>query len=918
MSDQPLNLLQRFLYLGNRHPVFVVLTVLAISLAATLGLPGVSTETGTTHWLDQDSNAHQSYLHIAREFGSDRRSYVYLHDEHAWTPEKLQVLENLHNALRQLPFVERVDDLFSSPIVLSEEGQLHSQPLLAGVPVDQQAADRARRMALEDPVALRNIVSGDGKSIAIGLMLREGLGGLSGADAHDVVAQIIAPARQVFARVEQIGMLRNAHDGQVSLMTDLKSVLPMAALLLGLSLYTLFRSKFAAFMPLLVASLATLWALGLAGYAGIPVSALFLLLPPVAAVLATLKIIRLYSSYPHEQTRNHDAASRPDRVRMADFMVRQLGLPILLTVVIMASGFALHVLSPVRILRDFGLAATLALSCAGFLTLFLLPALMTLFGVSRQPSFNTPLDPLPAALVRRLRTWNPRYVLGLAALTGIFLTFLLARLAPPGIHWGPDSAFSLNHPAMQASQTLHQEIAGAEVFYITLDTHATEAFRDPVNLKRLAEIQAFIGKQQVFDRSLSLADLVSQTSMAVAGGRPDAYQVPTSRKLVAQYLLAHPRNQLEHYVSHDWRRTTIVVRHAIGNAALLNHHVHELREAAAGYAGPSMSVSVSSENLLINRSGAKMAVEQGGASLLMLLVIFALMSLMYTSLKGGFIALIPVLIPIVGVIGAMWLLGIPLSATSFAVVVLICGLSLEGTLSLFARYSEQCRQADSFEEAVSSSITQEATPMLAQWLVFSLLFASLMTAETAFIAQFGFLACLAILCMVVANLLIIPLAMARIRLVGIYEMLSLSNQQAALDCSPLFQGMSRYEIRKTILISELRDYPAGARLIEQGSVGRSMFLVVSGALEVVRRDSDGERRQATLEPGDVFGEIGFVNQTYRIADVRALEPVSVLRFDHERLKKDLMLFPHIMAKLNFNICGILGGRLSELVESQSG
>ena len=41
----------------------------------------------------------------------------------------------------------------------------------------------------------------------------------------------------------------------------------------------------------------------------------------------------------------------------------------------------------------------------------------------------------------------------------------------------------------------------------------------------------------------------------------------------------------------------------------------------------------------------------------------------------------------------------------------------------------------------------------------------------------------------------------------------------------------------------------------------------------------------------------------------------MLRFDHERMKKDLMLFPHIMAKLNFNISGILGKRLAEFVKA---
>jgi CRP-like cAMP-binding protein len=95
-----------------------------------------------------------------------------------------------------------------------------------------------------------------------------------------------------------------------------------------------------------------------------------------------------------------------------------------------------------------------------------------------------------------------------------------------------------------------------------------------------------------------------------------------------------------------------------------------------------------------------------------------------------------------------------------------------------------------------------------------------------------------------------------------------------------------------------------------------MYIVVSGRLEVVRRDGGEERIIATLGPGDVFGEIGFVRATHRTAEVRAVGAGSVLRFDHDRLEKDLVFFPHIMAKLNFNISGILGQRLVEWVERE--
>ena len=94
-----------------------------------------------------------------------------------------------------------------------------------------------------------------------------------------------------------------------------------------------------------------------------------------------------------------------------------------------------------------------------------------------------------------------------------------------------------------------------------------------------------------------------------------------------------------------------------------------------------------------------------------------------------------------------------------------------------------------------------------------------------------------------------------------------------------------------------------------------MYLLLSGEVDVVRHNDGESLHLATLKPGQVFGEIGFIKETLRTADVQASTDVSVLRFDYNKLKKDLKMFPNIIAKLNFNISCILGERLADTVES---
>ena len=168
-----------------------------------------------------------------------------------------------------------------------------------------------------------------------------------------------------------------------------------------------------------------------------------------------------------------------------------------------------------------------------------------------------------------------------------------------------------------------------------------------------------------------------------------------------------------------------------------------------------------------------------------------------------------------------------------------------------------------------------------------------------------------------AHLLSTHIVMSRFRLVGICQILALSMQKEILKKSPLFQGMTNYQMRKAILISERQAFKKGDLLVEQGTVGRSMYLILSGKVEIVRKIGSAEKSIAVLEAGEIFGEISYIAATNRTADVLALTPVEALRFDYQKLSKDLKFFPHIIAKLNFNISFILGRRLADLLENMA-
>jgi CRP-like cAMP-binding protein len=105
----------------------------------------------------------------------------------------------------------------------------------------------------------------------------------------------------------------------------------------------------------------------------------------------------------------------------------------------------------------------------------------------------------------------------------------------------------------------------------------------------------------------------------------------------------------------------------------------------------------------------------------------------------------------------------------------------------------------------------------------------------------------------------------------------------------------------------------GELLLEQDTISRNMHLILSDEAEVIRRDGKESHSLAILKPGQIFGEVGYISETERNADVVATEKLSVLRFKYGRMQKDLKFLPNIVAKLNFNISYILGERLADMI-----
>ncbi|HEY6105199.1 MAG TPA: cyclic nucleotide-binding domain-containing protein [Anaeromyxobacteraceae bacterium] len=100
---------------------------------------------------------------------------------------------------------------------------------------------------------------------------------------------------------------------------------------------------------------------------------------------------------------------------------------------------------------------------------------------------------------------------------------------------------------------------------------------------------------------------------------------------------------------------------------------------------------------------------------------------------------------------------------------------------------------------------------------------------------------------------------------------------AALRRSSLFDQLSPAELEVLAELSRPRRFARGQVIVEEGELGDSIYVLVAGEVEVLRRDGSEDKTLARIEPPEFFGEMALIDREQRSATVRAVSEVTALQ-----------------------------------------
>src|SRR5262245_28433714 len=120
----------RFLTFGYRRHWIVAIAVIALTLVSLPAALRIRIDVSIDSLYPPGSEHAVQYQRARTQFGSDETLAIFAADPSLFTPSRLETLQRLCDELQKLPFVERVNSLFTTVDLRSHDDTLDvSAPL---------------------------------------------------------------------------------------------------------------------------------------------------------------------------------------------------------------------------------------------------------------------------------------------------------------------------------------------------------------------------------------------------------------------------------------------------------------------------------------------------------------------------------------------------------------------------------------------------------------------------------------------------------------------------------------------------------------------------------------------------------------------------------------------------------------------
>ncbi|PRP96531.1 Membrane protein YdfJ [Enhygromyxa salina] len=710
-STWPSRLLARVTRAVLRRRTATLIGLLALIVAAALGLTRLRIDFSSTAFYGDASEAAQRFAEHQATWGADDDTLLVLVHPEApgdeagvFGAERLAAIAALTDALADAPKVDAVSSITSLALPQPARfGQAELTPtsvpeLAARLALAEQTPEQ-RRDLLERLPFVPTLLSADGRETVIVVELAFSSDDVQRTKAAvDELEAVIAAHDDALSEVgltrELAGVPATRASFFALVVHDQLIFAPLTVTIIGLALLLVFRRIHGVVIPAVAAAVPLLVLVGIMAWTGEAVGLLnqayFTLLP----VIAVADAIHVVARYHEERRADPSPAHRDEAIVRA---CSRVGLACLLTSVTTAAGFASLAVADMPILRGFGLYAALGIGLA-FVTVIVLVPLLLSFVRDDQLAPELPgLRPVDAVVEFAIR--QPGLVL--VASSAVLLLAIV-----PATRVEIDNTLSglleADHPTRVASTRVDEALGG--VLGLEFELRGAEGvdLREPALLAAIHGFEVWLAQQPEVRAVEGLGTVVAGTGVLMREGSTIP---PTRAGVDARLELIAPYAPLDRLVRDDGRRLRI---HAglpdAGGVAFVAFADRAEAELIGRLAGAEVEAHATGTALLAYRGVNGITRDLRDSFGLVFAVVLVVIGLSFRSLWPALVAVLPNGGPLLLGYATLGVLAQVLDPLAAVILTLALGIAVDDSLHIMVRTREELAAGARVEDAVRRAI----------------------------------------------------------------------------------------------------------------------------------------------------------------------------------------------------------------------
>ncbi|WP_242120742.1 efflux RND transporter permease subunit [Aestuariivivens sediminicola] len=645
--------------------------------------------------LPDDHEVNMIYNDFLNTFGEEGNLIVLgVKDTTVLTVEKFNAWNRLSDSFKMYPEVETVISIkdLQKLIKDSDNEKFILQPFIKdSISTQEELKALENDLFNKYPFYDNFLFNADSKTIRTAIYLKKDI--VNTSVRKDFIVKSLIPSIEDFqtkhnldVRISGMPYIRTLNSQII--VDEIGWFVAAALLVTSLIFFFFFRSFRATFISLIVVCIGVMWTLGIIGMLNYEITVLTALIPPLIIVIGIPNCIFLINKYQHE------VKLHGNKVKSLQRVITKIGNATLMTNVTTASGFATFILTESKLLKEFGIVASLSILAIFILCLLIIPIIYTF---------------LPFPKDRHLEHLNRRWIGGFVNWMEHMVKFKRITIYTTAVALLIVSMIGINQIKISGSliedmptnteffrdiRFFEEEFNGIMPLEIMIDTKRKKGVMKLSTLKRMSELEDVILDIPELSKPISVVGLVKYSKQAYYNGNTKFYQLPTAQE--NNFILAYAKNSssrvdlLNNLVdsTEQYARITTFMKD-VGTDKM--ERIQEDLQNKINKVFPKERYNVTmTGKALVFQKGTKYLVKNLTISLSLAIFLISLfMAYMFRSGRMIIISLIPNLLPLLVTAGLMGYLGVPIKPSTILVFSIAFGISVDDTIHFLAKYRQE-------------------------------------------------------------------------------------------------------------------------------------------------------------------------------------------------------------------------------------